>query len=95
MHLEALKPRQKGSAQATAPKAKAEDGGSERALVEARVSLNGAFFRMDHHPMEVRSTCCCWRNISFFTFPAAWCSMQRPSPQSPMSFPVNCFDLQC
>jgi hypothetical protein len=26
---------------------------SERALVEARVYLSGALFKMDHHPMEV------------------------------------------
>ena len=29
---------------------------SERALVEARVHLLGALFKMDHHPMEVGST---------------------------------------
>ena len=50
-HLGALRQR------APASKARDEDSGSDRALVEARVYLNGAFFRMDHHPMEV---CLCY-----------------------------------
>jgi hypothetical protein len=59
-HLEALKPKQPAAAAAEGPAAKdaaKSDGASsagERALVEARVHLTGAFFRMDHHPMEAR-----------------------------------------
>lgn len=44
-HLEAVK--------AKLPK---ESKRCERALVEARVYLSGALFKMDHHPMEVGST---------------------------------------
>ena len=47
-HLEAVKARLPKKQQ------KAKDGTkSEKALVEARVYLDGALFKMDHHPMEV------------------------------------------
>ena len=49
-HLEAVKARLPKKQQ------KAKDGTkSEKALVEARVYLDGALFKMDHHPMEVDS----------------------------------------
>lgn len=34
-------------------KSKEGKGKSEKALIEARVYLTGALFKMDHHPMEV------------------------------------------
>ena len=47
-HLEAVK------ARLPKKKQKAKDSTkSEKALVEARVYLDGALFKMDHHPMEV------------------------------------------
>ena len=49
-HLEAVKaglPQKK-------PKVK-EIPKSEKALIEARIFLDGALFKMDHHPMEVHS----------------------------------------
>ena len=48
-HLEAVKSK---LPQKTANKVK-DSRKSERALVEARVYLSGALFKMDHHPMEV------------------------------------------
>ena len=50
-HLEAMK----AKLPKKEPKVK-ESKKSERALVEARVCLLGALFKMDHHPMEVGST---------------------------------------
>ena len=47
-HLEAVKARLPSKK----PKA-AESTKSDKALVEARVYLEGALFKMDHHPMEV------------------------------------------
>jgi hypothetical protein len=50
-HLQALKRLGK-----SAPRVEKEgDAGSksERPLVEARIYLTGALFKMDHHPMEV------------------------------------------
>ena len=47
-HLDAVK------AKLPQKRAKIKDSRkSERALVEARVYLSGALFKMDHHPMEV------------------------------------------
>lgn len=40
------------------PAKKEGQGGGEQALVEARVYLTGALFKMDHHPMEVRAPPC-------------------------------------
>lgn len=50
-HLEAVK----AKLPKKEPKVK-ESKENERALVEARVYLVGALFKMDHHPMEVGST---------------------------------------
>lgn len=50
--LEALKRSMKGAEKEK--KESADDAKPERALVEARVYLTGALFKMDHHPMEVR-----------------------------------------
>ncbi len=47
-HVEAVKaklPKKKQKAK--------ESKKSEKALIEARVYLDGALFKMDHHPMEV------------------------------------------
>ena len=57
-HLDAVK------AKLPQKRAKVKDNRrSERALVEARVYLSGALFKMDHHPMEVTlaaSAASCW-----------------------------------
>jgi len=49
-HVEAVKaklPKKKQKAK--------ESKKCEQALIEARVYLDGALFKMDHHPMEVRN----------------------------------------
>ncbi len=48
-HLEALR----STKEAKPAKMEGETGKGERALVEARLYLTGAVFKMDHHPMEV------------------------------------------
>ena len=48
-HLEALRSAKAGKS----AKKEADATKGERALVEARLYLTGAVFKMDHHPMEV------------------------------------------
>ena len=75
-HLEALQ----SSPKSTMSAKREEHGGGERALVEARLYLTGALFKMDHHPMEVRAPSCCSFNRAYLLHPAQHVQLQ-PLPE--------------